>query len=321
MPADPVEVVRRLGGRARTRLVLEHATRGRVAAAVRDGRLLRPRRGLLILPELPDAAVVAARAGGVVSHASAAVWWGLALVVVPEVVHVTIARGSRRTPLAGVRHHWSAARIEGSARVTGVLRTVLDCAATMPFDEALAIADSALALCLVDRSALVAAAGAGPRTGRGRRLRVARHADGRAANAFESRLRGILLGAGLEGFEPQVEIALSGRRVVRVDLADDARRVVIEADSFEHHGSRGALARDCERYDELVAHGWTVVRFAWEHVMFRPEWVADVMLRVCRDHRLPGRASSVRPSRALGTAPTRRSGDAALPRRREGRDG
>jgi hypothetical protein len=30
---------------------------------------------------------------------------------------------------------------------------------------------------------------------------------------------------------------------------------------------------DCRRYDELVIAGWLVLRFAWEHVMFEPEWV------------------------------------------------
>jgi very-short-patch-repair endonuclease len=314
---DPVDVVRRLGGHARTQVLLEHTSRGRLAAAVRDGRLLRPRRGLYVLPELPDAAVVAARAGGAVSHASAAEWWRLALVRVPDAVHITVVRGSRRTPLAGVVHHWSPEPIEAADRVTPVLRTVLDCAATMAFDEALAIADSALALCLVDRSALLAAALAGPRTGRGRRLRVARHADGRAANAFESRLRGVVIDAGVTGFEPQLDIELSSGRAVRVDLGDRARRIVLEADSFEHHGSRGALARDCERYDELVASGWIVLRFAWEQVMFRPEWVADVVRRVCRERALACRSSPVRRSRARATAQTRRTDDAALrPRER-----
>ncbi|MGZ4625242.1 MAG: DUF559 domain-containing protein [Kineosporiaceae bacterium] len=268
MSQDPVEVVRRLGGRARTPVILEHPTQRRLSAAVRAGRLLRPRRGLHVLPELPEAALVAACAGGVVSHQSAAEWWRLALVRVPDEVHVTVPRGSRRTPLQDVRYHWSPAPIDAAARVTPVLRTVLDCAATKPFDEALAVADSALALCLVDRAALFAAALASPRTGRGRRLRVARHADGRSANAFESRLRGIVLDSGVTGFEPQHPIQLRSR-TVRVDLADAEWRIVVEADSFEHHGSRGAFARDCERYDELVVAGWVVVRFAWEHVMFR----------------------------------------------------
>jgi hypothetical protein len=126
--------------------------------------------------------------------------------------------------------------------VTSVLQTVLDCAATMPLDEALAVADSALALRLVDRAALLAAAESSPRTGR--RLRVASAADSRAANAFESRLRGVVLEAGLLGFEPQVVIVLSGGRRVRVDLADVDRHIVLEADSFEHHGERADLATE-----------------------------------------------------------------------------
>jgi very-short-patch-repair endonuclease len=208
--------------------------------------------------------------GGVVSHASAAVWWRLALARVPDVVHVTVQRGSRRAPVPGVRYHWvPSAAMEAAAAaefgtVTSILQTVLDCAATMPFDEALAIADSALALHLVAPAALLAAAASSPRTGRQRRLRIARSADGRAANAFESRLRAIVLDAGVASFEPQVTIELSCGRRVRVDLADRARRVVLEADSFEHHGGRADLARDCERYDELVADGWTVLRFASE---------------------------------------------------------
>jgi very-short-patch-repair endonuclease len=58
-----------------------------------------------------------------------------------------------------------------------------------------------------------------------------------------------------------------------VDLADPELKIAVEADSFEHHGSRAALVRDCERYDALSAAGWTVLRFTWEHVMSRPDWV------------------------------------------------
>lgn len=52
---------------------------------------------------------------------------------------------------------------------------------------------------------------------------------------------------------------------------------MLEADSFEFHGQRAALTRDCERYDELVARGWLVLRFTWEQVMLRPDWVARVI--------------------------------------------
>jgi very-short-patch-repair endonuclease len=151
----------------------------------------------------------------------------------------------------------------------------------LPFDEALAVADAALSWPGITRSDLAVAASVSSRTGRRRRMRVAEHADGRAANAFESRLRAIVLDAGWRGFEPQFEIRLPSR-TVRVDLADPCRRVVLEADSFAHHGTRDALRRDCERYDELVGDCWVVLRFAWEHVMFQPAWVAEMVGQACR---------------------------------------
>jgi hypothetical protein len=70
--------------------------------------------------------------------------------------------------------------------------------------------------------------------------------------------------------------------LVRPDLVDEHLRIVAEADSFEHHGSRTALAIDCARYDNLVADGWTVLRFAWEQVMYRPDWVRGALAAVTR---------------------------------------
>ena len=68
---------------------------------------------------------------------------------------------------------------------------------------------------------------------------------------------------------------------MRVDLADVVRRIVIEADSFEHHGTRGALVRDCDRYNELVAAGWLVLRVPWEDAMFRPDSVRQLVTETC----------------------------------------
>jgi very-short-patch-repair endonuclease len=58
-----------------------------------------------------------------------------------------------------------------------------------------------------------------------------------------------------------------------VDLGDREHRVALEADSFEFHGTRDALKRDAERYGELAVEGWTVVRFSYEHVMSRQDYV------------------------------------------------
>jgi very-short-patch-repair endonuclease len=185
----------------------------------------------------------------------------------------------------GVVLHWSALPGDDIHEgVTSPLRTVLDCARTLEPAAALAVADSALRQWLVGPSGLRAAAQAVRGTGRRRALWAAEHADPRAESPLESALRAVVLGAGLRGFEPQVLIADDGFRA-RVDLAHRGLRVVLEADSFEHHGTRAALARDCRRYDELTVRGWRVLRFAWEHVMFEPEWVAATVTAAVRPAR------------------------------------
>ena len=150
------------------------------------------------------------------------------------------------------------------------------CGRRLPFDEALAVADSALRDGFpVARLHALAAAARGP--GSARLRRVAAHADGRSDNPFESVLRAIAIDVpGLE-VEPQVRIAGELGLSVRADLVDRRLRIVIEADSFEWHGDRTALRRDARRYDLLVANGWTVLRFSWEDVMHDPDFVRAVL--------------------------------------------
>jgi very-short-patch-repair endonuclease len=157
--------------------------------------------------------------------------------------------------------------------VTSDLRTVLDCAVLLPLPDALAVADSALRLKRLTRTALLRAAEESRGPGRVRRVRLAQVADGAAANPFESALRALALRAGLRGARAQVAVLTHGGTFT-VDVGDEQLRLALEADSFEWHGDRQALERDCRRYDELQRAGWTVLRFAWEHVMFSQEWVA-----------------------------------------------
>lgn len=160
--------------------------------------------------------------------------------------------------------------------MTTPLRTVVDCARTMPLPEALAVADSALRRGLLTEDELAARAAATRGPGSSAVRLVARSASADAANPFESALRGLALQAGVRGLRPQVVLEVRSGKV-RPDLVDRRLRLVAEADSFAWHGQRSALASDCRRYDELVADRWTVLRFAWEQVMFDQEWVREVL--------------------------------------------
>lgn len=98
-----------------------------------------------------------------------------------------------------------------------------------------------------------------------------------AANPFESVARAIALDVPGLQVTPQVTIRESGL-VARCDLVDERLRIVIEADSFEWHGGRAALARDARRYNLLTVNGWIVLRFAWEQVMHEPAFVREVLV-------------------------------------------
>jgi very-short-patch-repair endonuclease len=278
-PLAVADVVRLLGGHARADQLREWVSKHRVATALRHGQVIRVGRGVYGLPELPHPRQVAARARGVLSHTSAADRWGMAQLLPPTVVHVSVPHGSRPPPIDDVRCHWCTLPpsdvIDG---FTAPLRTVLDCAALLPFREALAVADSALRLDLVGEEELVreAAARQGPGSAGGRR--VAAVASPEPANPFESALRATLLEAEL-CLVPQWEI-VTPRLRARVDLADVEAGLVVEGDSFTHHATRQGFSRDCHRYDELVRAGWTVLRFTWEQVMFDPEWVGEVTVEV-----------------------------------------
>jgi len=279
---SPVEVLRALGGSAERSDLLRLTSQHHVQVAVATGRLLRVARGRYALPTLPDERLAAAACRGVLSHQSAAAALRLPLVVAPDQIHVTVGRGARPTAAGPiVLHRRTLSHHDVDEGVTKPLRTVLDCCLSLPFREALAVADGAAARAAGFANAFASAAAATSGPGRARRLRVAAELSPLAENPFESALRGTLLEAGLTGFTPQVEI-LTCDGTYRVDLAHESLRIVVEADSFEFHGRRADLERDCRRYDELVRAGWLVLRFAWEQVMFDETWVAELVSDVVR---------------------------------------
>ena len=276
---DPVEYLRRVGGLSAARPLVSACGREAVAAAVGAALVVRTGRGLYALPQLEAGLRAAHGCRGVLSHESAAAWWGWESVRVPETAVVTVPRDRKPRGRKGVRFSFRALAAADvvAPGVTSAVRTVLDCATTLPYAEALAIADSALRHAQVDPHELTLAAGASPLRGRARRLRVARTCDGRAANPFESALRAHALDAGLD-VEPQAWIH-TRHGWVRPDLLDDQRRLALEAESFTWHGRRDQLTRDCRKYNDLVLLGLTLLRFSWEQVFLRPEEVCATLER------------------------------------------
>jgi very-short-patch-repair endonuclease len=272
----PERALHRLGGIAETRDLLGLTSRGHLRSAVRAGTVVRDHTGRYSLPGVDEALRRAAALSGILVEDSAARAHGWELKHQPKSPAIAVGRkrkiaADRR---AGVRlRYLDVDRADVSRRVTVPGATVMHCAARMPFDEALVVADSALRHLDVTQEELIERAAGMPGRYAARCSRVAHRADRRAANPFESVLRAIALEVPDLEVEPQIWVDGIGRP----DLLDRRRRLVIEADSFEFHGHRRALVADCERYNAFVLDGWTVVRFSWEHVMLQPHYVREVL--------------------------------------------
>lgn len=183
------EVMERSGGVASAaQLRRAGVGRRRLRKAVAEGEVVRCARGRYAVAAVGEQRAAAHALTGVLSHLSAALHHGWKVKEVPEVAQVVVPRTRRlrEGSGAGCRIRWrdlAAGEVEDG--VTTPLRTVLDCARDLPFDEALAVADSALRSDLVGPGELVrAAAGLNGPGARSARL-VAEHASGLEAESFE----------------------------------------------------------------------------------------------------------------------------------------
>lgn len=272
------ELLAELGGVARYTALGRVLSRAEIDRAVEAGVVVRDARGLYALPEADAARRIALQLGGALSLTSAAVHHGWGVKAVPDKPFVTVGRGRKvgaRAELAQVR--WAdlgPGDVVDDVTIPSV--TLLQCLRSLPSDESLTIADSALR---EDGCVQMLARLADEARGRGAaqvRL-IAGRATPLASGPFESCTRHICYGVPGLDVEPQVDVG-SGPHAARADLVDRRLRIVIEADSFRWHGDRAALARDCRRYNRMVVGGWIVLRFAYEDVMFDPGYVHQVLV-------------------------------------------
>lgn len=272
----------RLGGVASTQALLRLTNRRQIRRALRQRSITKVARGRYALPTAQAARSAAVALSGVVCLRSAAAHHGCELKTQPELPEVAINPRRHLAPerRAGVRVTWMNVAVDDMvAGVTTPLKTVLDCARHLPFDEALSIADSALRAGLVTRAEMDATTvrGAGAAAVR----RVLAHADARAANPFESVLRALCIEEGVDVVAQQAVELPTG--TVHPDLVCRVRRLVLEADSWSFHATRKAHKRDCVRYNLLMIHGWRVLRFTWEQVMHEQTYVRWVLGLIVTD--------------------------------------
>jgi very-short-patch-repair endonuclease len=269
---DVVQALLEAGGIADSRTLAWVCSRHDLSVAVAAGHVVRLRRGSYSLPDVDEHRAAATSLHGVLHLLSAARHWDWKVKLPPELPQVLVPRGRNVSAARrrGIDLRWGAVtEQELAAGVTSKERTVLECARALPFDAALAVADSALRDGL-SRTTLLLACAHLPRSGGERAYRVVELASAEAANPFESVMRAILEEVPGARFTPQVWVGNAGR----ADLVDEVHRAVVECDSFEFHSDAESLNRDMVRYNAFVCAAHTVLRFGWRHAMFEQDYVA-----------------------------------------------
>lgn len=206
------------------------------------------------------------------SHESAAVLLGCDAVRVGGTVDVTQdGRPGVATP-GVVRHHGTLPEVDRTTAhglpVTGLARTLVDCASTLPEDRGLVIADSALRLGAdPDRIREIVSSSTG-RRGIVRARRVVALADGRSQSPGETLARLHLHRSGVPAPDLQVQVG-TRRGTFFLDLGWPARRVALEFDGLvKYSGELGSTAPEAvfaekRRQDAIEDEGWRVLRATW----------------------------------------------------------
>ncbi|MET3962332.1 hypothetical protein ABIE44_002266 [Marmoricola sp. OAE513] len=272
--------MRALGGVGQWADLVARYGRTEVERAIARGSIERVGRGRYVTSTLSDARKAASAVRGVLSMRSAAQHHGWAQRQVPKLPDVTVPRNRRVEPSERgiVVPHWSdlpPGDVNGG--VTTRSRTLVDCMRMLPLEESLPIVESALRVGDISHAALRSLADRMRGRGRARARALAELASSRTANAYESVLHALASTVPGLNVVPQLTVQLPSGKKVWPDFTDPELGIIIEAESFEWHGERAALTRDCERYNAFALLGMVLVRFSWSQVMFRPAYVLRVL--------------------------------------------
>ena len=200
-----------------------------------------------------------------------------------------IVRADRHAPAGIVVHTWDLMPEEiclaASMTVTTPARTAFDIGRLAPPARAIPILDALLHATGV-KPADVRALADQRRGARGvARLRATLDlVDGGAESPQETKLRLLIVGAGLP--RPETQIEFRNLRI-RVDMGWREWKVAVEYDGIQHWTDPRQRAWDIERIAALEAAGWVVIRVS-AGMMARPEAIVERIRSRLRAAGCPG---------------------------------
>lgn len=256
---------------------------------VKIGHLVAAGRGVYVLPGVLESEGTLLRAAtraldAVVSHESAARLHGIDGLDPSQVtISVPVRRSNRFEGV--IVHQMTDLTPEDTTRVLGLpttnpTRTVLDLAAVLPPALLAVCLDQAVRMRLTTYEKTADSLERTARRGKPGVTKLRKILETRLGGNFvtesvlETRLYGIIEDAALP--MPTIQYRPKWLRKVngRVDLAYPYLQIVIEGDSQRFHGTPEAFQIDRTRDNLAQLAGWIILRFTWEDITTRPEYVA-----------------------------------------------
>jgi very-short-patch-repair endonuclease len=281
----------------RAELLSAGITSARIDAAIRNGSLIVFSRGVYGRATVTrkvsrqangehvlrvSTALAIAGADAVVSHQSAALMYGIAMLGKPTAEVTLTGRPEHgrhaRTGIHLFNTDLPAGHVatKQGLPVTTAARTVIDLSRTLDFRAGVVAADSALQKHLTTKAELWSVIAQLPRRrGIAQAAEVIRFADMKAESPLESIARTGFRDCGLPAPELQVQLGNEYEPIARVDFYWKQYRTAAEADGAMKYDQDPGLARRQLRRDHLLrAEGYEVVHFTWQDINFSPDLVA-----------------------------------------------
>ena len=223
------------------------------------------------------AAVLSVRGAALVSHRSAAFLHGFEAVGQPGSVEITVPRHRRPRGRIGLTVHESlafdlaGATIRNRVPVTGVARTILDCAPLL--DRPIRLLDDALRRktvtwdelwgCFLSHNVW------GRNVGPYRDILLQRDGKAPAGGEFARRMAEMLTSAGLPEPVFEYRVVVDGHEYF-LDLAWPERMVAVECNDAGSHDTPKAFRRDPMKRNRCERAGWRYMEFTWWDLVDEP---------------------------------------------------
>jgi very-short-patch-repair endonuclease len=224
---------------------------------------------------------------GVFSHRSGLLLQRLAGAT-DHVVEMTVTK-KMRSPDPYLLLHWSkhdaiatAERCHGLP-VTSIARTIMDAAAvTRPWNVEVAL-DDALRHNLVTVEEMWEELERFRRGRKGSKLvrrLLEQRSDGRARSHsnLEIKLDHLLAGSDVPKYFRQFVVMTRLGIPADIDFAWPEVKLGVEADGYKWHSGRRQWQSDMARQNALAEVGWLILRFSWDDITRRPDYVIETIL-------------------------------------------